>query len=362
MKIAILGLSISSSWGNGHATTYRALLKALALRGHTISFYERDQPWYAAHRDLRSPNYCGLTIYRSLEELEPLLTEIAEHDAVVLGSFVPEGVKVGEMLLEAGVAPLAFYDIDTPVTLAALEKESCDYLTPALARRFDIYFSFSDGAAREILKQRYGVTRTAVLSCGVDTSFYRPADMKKHWKLGYLGTYSADRQPVLERLLIEPARRLPSCRFVVAGPQYPEDIRWPENVDRIEHVPPAAHPAFYSSLKFALNTTRSDMVRLGHSPSVRLFEASSCATPVISDPWTGLPEYFTPEREILVADTADDVVRLLEETNDAEAGAMGLAARARVLDMHDASRRAEQLEAAIRSLTGKQVQGWRQMA
>src|SRR5581483_548045 len=115
--------------------------------------------------------------------------------------------------------------------------------------------------------------------------------------LSYLGTYSLDRQPVLERLLIEPARRAPQLRFAVAGAQYPDGIEWPANVERIEHVAPAEHPEFYASSRFTLNVTRADMVRAGYSPSVRLFEAAACGVPIISDYWQGLETFFQPGEE-----------------------------------------------------------------
>lgn len=347
MKIAVLGLSLSSSWGNGHATTYRALLRALAARGHRVTFYERDRPWYAAARDLPAPDFCRLVLYESLEDLERLMPGVVANDAVILGSFVPDGPAVAERLLAARARPLAFYDIDTPVTLARLAAGDCEYLRPDLVSAFDIYFSFSGGKALDILERDYGARRALPLFCSVDAERYRPLDLPKRWELGYLGTYSDDRQPTLERLLIQPARRLPERRFVVAGAQYPESIDWPANVERLEHVPPEEHAAFYSSCRFALNVTRADMIRLGHSPSVRLFEAAACAAPVISDPWPGLEDSFAVGREVLTAEDPGDVIALLRSARgDAEA-AIGRAARERVLREHRAETRAAELEATL---------------
>lgn len=353
MNIAVLGLSLSSSWGNGHATTYRALLRALAARGHRVTFYERDRSWYAAERDLPDADFCRLVLYDSLADLELLMPAIGGCDAVILGSFVPDGPAIAERLLAAEVRPLAFYDIDTPVTLAALADGTCEYLRADLVPAFDLYFSFSGGKALRILQERYGARRAVPLYCSVDAERYRPLDVPKRWELGYLGTYSEDRQQALERLLIEPARRLPDRRFVVAGAQYPADITWPENVDRLEHVPPEAHAEFYSSCRFALNVTRSDMIRLGHSPSVRLFEAAACARPVISDRWPGLDDYFAIDAEVLTAESGQEVMALLTaEDRDREA-AIGRAARARVLRDHQASRRAAELEDALGQVAGR---------
>ena len=248
LSIVVLGLSLSSSWGNGHATTYRALLRALAERGHDVLFLERSVPWYAAHRDLEDPPYCRLAFYESLADLARFDRAIATADVVIVGSYVPDGVVVGERVLATARGLTAFYDIDTPVTLAALEAGTCAYLAASQIRRYGLYLSFTGGPTLRVLESRYGAPMARALYCSVDATVYRPADVPMRWHLGYLGTYSEDRQPALERLLLEPARRAPSLRFVVAGPQYPETIAWPENVERIAHLGPGEHVEFYSSL------------------------------------------------------------------------------------------------------------------
>ena len=206
MKTVWLGLSITSSWGNGHATNYRGLLAALAQRGHEVLFLERDVPWYAATRDFSAP---FVRLYRSLDEL-----------------------------------------------------------------------------------------------------------------------------------LLTPARARPESRFALAGPQYPEGIDWPANVERLDSLPPAEHAAFYASQRFTLNVTRADMVAAGWSPSARLFEAAACGVPVISDWWDGLDAFFEPGHEILVAGDADDVLRHLRHGDRA----VGHRARERVLAAHTADHRAAELE------------------
>ena len=239
MRIVVLGLTLSSSWGNGHATTYRALLRALAERGHELLFLERDKPWYAAARDLTDPPYCRLAFYGELADLEPWRAEIAAADLVIVGSYVPDGIAVGAWAIEAAAGTVAFYDIDTPVTLAALAAGDCAYLNAALLPRYDLYLSFTGGPTLGVLERRWGATRARAFYCAVDPALYRPTGAAESWDLGYLGTYSCDRQSTLERLLIEPARARPDRRFVVAGPQYPALIDWPANVERIEHVAPA---------------------------------------------------------------------------------------------------------------------------
>lgn len=349
MKLVVLGLSITSSWGNGHATTWRALLSAFSRRGHEVTFLERDTPWYAEHRDLPDPAFCATRLYRSLDELMRRHAGlIAKADAVVQGSYVPEGVAVGEWVCRTARGIKAFYDIDTPVTLAKLARGDFEYLAPSLIPRFDLYLSFTGGPTLRRLEEDYGAPLARALYCSVDEQLYRPVPTALRWDLGYLGTYSADRQPKLERLLLEPARLLPDRRFVVAGPQYPGDTLWPENVARIEHLPPPEHPAFYGAQRFTLNVTRDDMVAAGWSPSVRLFEAAACGVPIVSDPWEGLSALFRPGEEILLAETAEEVRHILRELPEPRRRAIGAAAREKVLAGHTAAVRAAELEAYLR--------------
>jgi spore maturation protein CgeB len=344
VKLVVLGLSLSSSWGNGHATTYRALLGAFARRGHDILFLERDVPWYASERDLPDPDFCRLAFYKDLPGLEAWRTEIADADAVIVGSYVPEGVAVGAFAQATAKCVVAFYDIDTPVTLAKLARGDFEYLSPNVIPGYDVYLSFTGGPTLREIETRYGSPAARPLYCSVDAERYRPLDTERHWDLSYLGTYSNDRQPTLERLLIEPARLAPHLRFVVAGPQYPDGIDWPANVQRIAHVPPADHPAFYAASRYTLNVTRGDMIKAGWSPSVRLFEAGACATPIISDVWDGLDEVFTPDQEIWLARSTEDVLAVLTDADDTRRDAMATASRARVLAEHTANYRATELE------------------
>jgi spore maturation protein CgeB len=345
MKLVVLGLSLSSSWGNGHATTFRALLKAFAARGHDILFLERDVPWYRDHRDVTDPAYCRLEYYTGLPGLSRWRQEIAGADAVMVGSYVPEGVEVARYVQVHARGATAFYDIDTPVTLAKLERGDFEYLSPEVIPGYDVYLSFTGGPTLRRIERQYGAPAARALYCSVDPDAYPPLDVPKRWDLSYLGTYSPDRQPTLERLLIEPARGMPERRFVVAGPQYPADIDWPANVERIDHLPPAGHPAFYAASRYTLNVTRADMIAAGWSPSVRLFEAAACAVPVVSDIWEGLDSIFQPGKEIVLARGTEDVVALL--SLDADARAMGGRARARVMHGHRAADRAAELEAHL---------------
>ncbi len=344
MTLVMLGLSITSSWGNGHATTYRGLVRELVAQGHDVLFLERDVPWYASQRDLPNPPYGRTELYASLDDLKERFTkEIRGGDAVIVGSYVPEGVAVGEWVVATARGATAFYDIDTPVTLAKLARGDFEYITPGLIARYDRYLSFSGGPTLRRLEEEFGSPRAVPLYCSFDPDLYYPEEAETKWDLGYMGTYSDDRQPTLDALLVESALARPQGRFCVAGPQYPATIRWPANVERIEHLPPAGHRAWYNAQRFTLNVTRDDMIRAGHSPSVRLFEAAACGTPIVSDWWEGLDTVFEIGKEILVARSTEEALRILDETSEDERCAMGERARQRVLREHTAAQRAREL-------------------
>lgn len=343
-RIVIAGLSVSSSWGNGHATTYRGLIRELARAGHDVLFLERDVPWYAQRRDAPAPEGCRLSLYGSLQELfSRHRDDVRDADAVIVGSYVPHGVPVIDWVQRTARGVTAFYDIDTPVTLAKLARGDHEYLEPEQVARFDVYLSFAGGPTLEHLEKVFGAQRARALYCSVDAERHRPLDVEPRWDLGYLGTYSPDRQPTVERLLNTPARRLPDSRFVVAGPSYPSDLDWPANVERIDHVPPHRHPPFYGAQRFALNVTRADMIRMGWSPSVRIFEAAACGVPIISDRWEGLEELLAPGEEVLLADDAEQVVDWVAHMSESERRLIGLRARDRVLASHTAAHRAQEL-------------------
>jgi spore maturation protein CgeB len=345
LDIVVFGLSITSSWGNGHATTYRALLKALAQRGHRLTFLERDVPWYRAHRDLADPPYCRAELYSKLKEVSRRFAKlVSKADLVILGSYVADGTILADWITTNAKGVTAFYDIDTPVTLAALDHGKAEYITAALIPRFDLYLSFTGGPVLEVIERVYGSPRARPLYCSVDPDFHRPVAATTKWRLGYLGTYSEDRQQKLNGLMISTAKQLPHESFVIAGSSYPQGMRWPENIERIEHVPPEAHSSFYCSQSYTLNITRANMVKAGFSPSVRLFEAAAAGVPIISDRWPGIETIFKPGEEILIADMPEHVVNILAELPESRRCSIAAAARKRVLADHTAEQRARQLE------------------
>jgi spore maturation protein CgeB len=286
-------------------------------------------------------------LYSSIEELERHFNGQIRADLVIIGSYVPEGVRLMEWVLPRATGLTAFYDIDTPVTVARLDRGECQYLRPELVPRFDLYLSFAGGPILERLRVQYGARRPRPLYCSVDPRGYFPTPAAERYDLGYLGTYSVDRQRSLDRLLLSPARHWLAGRFSVAGAQYPASIEWPANVGRVEHLPPDAHRDYYNSQRFTLNITRADMVANGYSPSVRLFEAAACGVPIITDEWRGMVEFFTPDKEILVARTAGDVLRYLHDLDAGHAQRVAALARERTLRMHTAAHRAMELEAYV---------------
>lgn len=347
----MLGLSVTSSWGNGHATCYRALMAALGRRGHDVLFLERDQPWYASHRDLPAPPGGRTGIYASLDDLRDRFgREVALADLVVVGSYVPDGIAVGDWVLDRARGVVAFYDIDTPITLERLRRADCAYVAPAQIARYDLYLSFAGGPILRHLESEFGSPRAVELPCTAAIAPVPQRSDSPRYDLGYLGTYSFDRHQHFAQLLLEPAQAWPQGRFVVAGSMFPERVGWPENIAHVEHLSPEEHDAFYGSQRFTLNVTRAPMRQWGYSPSVRLFEAAARGVPVISDRWVGLDHYFEPGTEILVVDEAHDVLRILRETTPAQRDAIGAAAHARLARDHSPDRRAATLELELQRL------------
>lgn len=346
MKLVIFGLTVSSSWGNGHATIWRALCGALARQGHQVTFFERDVSYYAQHRDLQKTQGYELVLYPSWSALE----EEAERavntaDAAIVTSYCPDARTASEMILQARKPIGIFYDLDTPVTLERLRRgDKVEYIPDCKLEPFDLVLSYTGGRALEELRHRLGARRVAPLYGTVDPDVYQPAQRDAHYEsdLSYLGTYASDRQSTLEELFIKPAKRCPAKKFVIGGAQYPEQFPWTKNIWFVRHVPPPEHPAFYSSSRLTLNVTRAAMAEMGYCPSGRLFEAAACGTPMISDCWDGLDNFFDPGDEILIAGTAEEVEEALMKDPE-ELQGLARAARTRVLSEHTAERRSHEL-------------------
>jgi spore maturation protein CgeB len=211
--------------------------------------------------------------------------------------------------------------------------------------------SFTGGPTLDLLERAYGAKAARALYCSVDVEQYKPQFVTPTLALAYMGTYSVDRQPGVEQFLNVPARALPEQKFMVVGAQFPSSLQWPQNVERREHLPPQHHAQFYAMQRFTLNVTRADMRSAGYSPSVRLFEAAACGTPIVSDDWPGLPEIFRPDEEILIAHSSRDVCEWLSSMTEANRLRVAANARERTLAEHSSLHRAEQLEDYIHDAT-----------
>jgi spore maturation protein CgeB len=355
MKLVIFGLTVSSSWGNGHATLWRGLLKALAARGHEVVFFERDVPYYAMNRDLHALAGGTLVLYPDwAQNLAAARAHLADADVAMVTSYQADAVAATALVLQSPAAVRVFYDLDTPVTLDALRGgREVAYLGPRGLADFDLVLSYTGGDALRQLASRLGARRVAPLYGHVDPDVHRPvaADAHARADLSYLGTYAEDRQAALERLFIHAARQMPGQRFLIGGAQYPRDFPWADNIWFRKHLPPEQHPAFFSASRFTLNVTRRAMAEMGWCPSGRLFEAAACGCPVVSDEWEGLDAFFTPGEEIVIARDTEDVVRALRMP-DAERAALARRARERTLDEHTSARRAAELEALLDAAFG----------
>ena len=348
MHFVIFGLSISSSWGNGHATLWRSLVKAMLRRGHTVSFYERDTSYYADTRDLwKLPKGGRLCIYGSLDDVrDQAVCDLDVADLALCTSYCADGPDACDLILDSKAEVKAFYDLDTPVTLDGLRAgKVAEYLPSFGLGAFDLVLSFTGGRALEELKGRLGAGRVAPLYGSVDPETHFPVEPMEDFRavLSYLGTYAADRQEGVAELFLEPARRLPEGRFLIGGAQYPAGFPWTRNIGFVRHLPPALHPAFFCSGRATLNVTRRAMADYGFCPSGRLFEAAACGVPILTDPWDGLDAFFEPGREVLSVRTYEEVLQGLA-LSDRELQQMARAARDRALEEHTGDCRIVELE------------------
>jgi spore maturation protein CgeB len=350
VKIVVFGLTISSSWGNGHATLWRGLCRALARRGHRVVFFERDVPYYAMNRDLFELPDGGLVLYENWDAVrQRAVSELGDADAAIVTSYCPDGIMATDVVLQAPRARRIFYDLDTPVTISRFHGgEPMSDIGPRGLADFDIVLSYTGGRSLAALQTELGARRAAPLYGHVDPEIYRPVAPSGSFvsDLSYLGTYATDRQPVLEELFVEPARRRPNLRFLIGGAQYPDDFPWSSNIFFVQHLSPPAHPVFFSSSRLTLNVTRRAMAEMGWCPSGRLFEASACGAPILSDLWEGLGDFFTPGDEIIVARSTDEALSALD-MGDAELHRIAAAGRERTLAEHTSDHRVLELEALL---------------
>jgi len=345
VKLVVFGLTLSSSWGNGHATPYRAILKSLYRRGVDVTFFEKDVEYYALRRDFSACDYCKLVLYPSWDEVRSFaLRECEDADVVMTASYVPEGARIADELLGLQRPLRVFYDLDTPITLKSLREGTVDFVREDQIPAFDLYLSFTGGRILQELGSEFGASLVKPLYGCVDPEVHGRVEKRSEFECGlsYMGTYAADRQRRVDELVLEPARRLPTEKFVLAGSMYPWEWQWPANVLRYDHVSPADHPALYSSSRMTLNITRKEMAAGGYCPSGRFFEAAACGTPIVTDYFEGLESFFDLREELMVVNNSEEVVQALG-TNGSDLERLALRARERTLAEHTGERRATEL-------------------
>lgn len=350
MRIVIFGLTISSSWGNGHATLWRGLSKHLIRAGHKVVFFERDVSYYANTRDVHELPGGRLELYPAWDDVRRLAQEqVREADVAIVSSYCPDALAATDLILSQARVLKVFYDLDTPVTLSRLQAgDDVPYIGPNGLRDFDLVLSYTGGCALEELSSRLGARRVAPLYGHVDPEIHRPVAPLSHYRadLSYLGTYSEDRQRTLQALLANPARTRLDLRFLIGGAQYPDDFPWSPNIYFVRHLPPSEHAPFFCSSRMTLNVTRRAMAEMGWCPSGRLFEAAACGVPIISDAWNGIDAFFEQGREIILAENESDTLAAVE-LSDGELRAIARCARERTLEQHSSERRAAELVSLV---------------
>jgi spore maturation protein CgeB len=349
LRFVVFGLTASSTWGNGHATLWRGLAAALARRGHRLTFFEKDEPWYASHRDLGELPGGELHLHPGLPAAREQAARALEGaDVAMVTSYCADADVATELVLASGAPVRAFYDLDAGVTLARLDAgEPVPWLPPDGLAAFDLVLSFTGGRTLRAMVERLGARRAEALFGFADPAVHRPAPAVDAFRgdCSYLGTYAPGRQAGLEALFLGPAARSPERTFVLAGAMYDGAFPWRPNVRWVRHLEPALHPAFFCSSPLTVNVTRPEMAAVGHCPSPRLFEAAGCGVPVLSDPFPGVEDFFTPGEEVLVARDADEAAAAVALPREVLAR-VGRRARERFLAEHTADARARELVAA----------------
>lgn len=296
------------------------------------------------------PGKYSLRLYSDWNEIQFVARNaIAESDCAVVTSYCPDARSASDLVLDNTNVFSIFYDLDSPVTLNAIGRQgTVDYIPEYGLAPFDLVLSYTGGKALNELGTQLGAKRVAPLYGSVDPrSHHRvEADERFASDFSYLGTYAADRQQQLEELFLKPATELPQKKFCIGGALYPADFPWTGNTYFVHHVAPPEHPAFYSSSRLTLNVTRAVMAEMGYCPSGRLFEAAACGTPIVSDWWEGLEEFFEPGKEILIAKSSVDAISALE-LDSGELENISHASQQRALDEHTALHRAAQLISVI---------------
>jgi spore maturation protein CgeB len=345
VRLYVFGLAVSSAWGHDHAAEWRGLVRALSRRGHRVSFYEKDTPYHAIHRDQTTLDGGDLRLYSNWADVRGEVARcLADAGAAIVTSSCPDSRAAAAEVLASGAAVKVFYDLDACLTHSEVGRAARAGLLPEGALGgFDLVLSSAGGPALGVLERELGARRVATLYGWVDPELHRPRPSVEAYRghLSHLGRYSAELKAPLEKLFVEPALRAPKRRFVLGGPRYPAELSSPSNVRLLPYVDPAEQAAFFASSPATLSVTAPATAERGWCPSTRLFEAAACGVPALCEAWQGLGEFFEPGREVLVVDSSSAVLEALDAR---EALALvGQRARARALAQHTANHRADEL-------------------
>jgi spore maturation protein CgeB len=351
MRVSFYGSSLVSCYWNGAATYYRGLLRALAARGHRITFFEPGAYGRQENRDIPDPDWCRVVVWPAAPDgMARALEQGRGADLVVKAS----GVGVFDAELEAAVLGLrradglaAFWDVDAPATLDRVEGDPADPFA-ALIPRYDLVFTYGGGDPVVRAYERLGARRCVPIYNALDpaTHFPVPREPRFAAELGFLGNRLPDREARVDEFFFAAARALPRARFLLGGAGW-ESRPMPPNVRYLGHVGTSQHNAFNCSARAVLNVNRASMAAYGFSPPTRVFEAAGAGACLITDAWDGVEQFLEPGREILVAKDGQEVAGHLGELGPGRARAIGEAARARVLAEHTYDQRAAQVEAVL---------------
>ncbi len=351
MKIGFWGSSLVSAYWNGAATYYRGVLRALANRGHEITFFEPDAYDRQRHRDIPDPEWARIVVYDAAnpEEVDRHLRTSQRFDVVVKAS----GVGVLDEVLEARVANMpssicrVFWDVDAPATLERLAANAQDPFHRGLPQ-FDLVLTYGGGKRVTDEYQRIGARECVAIynAFDPDVHFPVPPDARFAGDLSFLGNRLPDREARVEEFFLKAAQLAPERRFLLGGSGWADKPIAP-NVTYVGHVYTADHNAFNCSARMVLNISRESMARYGFSPATRVFEAAGAAACLITDAWEGIDSFLKPGDEILIAQTGEDVARFARELSSERAQSIGQAARKRVLAEHTYQRRGKLVESIL---------------
>lgn len=347
MRIFVFGSSITSSYWNGAATYYRGIYKSLAALGHEVTFAEPDIFNRQQNRDLSEVEYATVIVYQTPRDIDELMKLACTADLVIKHS----GVGGDDELLERRVldcrsshTQVAFWDVDAPATLQRVEGNPLDPFR-LWVPQYDFVFTYGGGSEVVERYRKLGARNCHPIynALDPDTHHREPADPTLACDLVFVGNRLPDRERRVEEFFLRAAELAPEMSFILGGEGWggkalPANVRW------IGHVGTGSHNRINASARMVLNINRDSMADVGFSPPTRVFEAAGSGACLITDKWRGIKMFFEPEREILVAESAEVIVAFLRGRSAAEARTIGDAMLMRALSDHTYAQRADEVE------------------